>query len=49
MKKKTRRALRKAASSVSKAAALLAIDLIGSSLSSALKAQLKGKSRRDDS
>jgi hypothetical protein len=48
MKKKTRRALRKAASSITKAAALLAIDLIGSTVSSALKNQLKGKHRRDD-
>jgi hypothetical protein len=49
MKKKTRRALRKAASSVSKAAALLAIDFVGNTLSSVLKGQLKGKRRGDDS
>jgi hypothetical protein len=49
MKKKTRKALRKAASSVSKAVALLALDFVGGTLSSLVKGQLKGKRRDDDS
>jgi hypothetical protein len=49
MKKKTRRALKKAASSMSKAVALLALDFVGDTMTSILKGQLKGKRRGDNS
>ncbi|WP_437668816.1 hypothetical protein [Sorangium sp. So ce131] len=46
MKKKTRRALRRAVKAVSAAAALLAVETIGSAAGSLLKDALK-KKRRD--